>query len=148
MVQEELRVAVALSGRLRQPVFRRVLILSYLFPLEVQLAEDILRILIPLTGGGTQQLNRSFDIFRNTITQKAHLPQAVLSILISRFTGTLIPRRCFTHLSLSLEKSSQSVLRLCVPHRGRASEPLLRLFIIRQHAKASLTIDHPIHSGT
>ena len=35
MVQEKLRIAVALSGRSRQPVFRRFLILSYLFPLEV-----------------------------------------------------------------------------------------------------------------
>lgn len=51
MVQEKLRIAVALSGRLRQPVFRRVLILSYFFPLEVQLAEDVLRVLISLIGG-------------------------------------------------------------------------------------------------
>ena len=35
MVQEELCIAVALSGRLRQPVFRCALILSYFFPLEV-----------------------------------------------------------------------------------------------------------------
>ena len=35
MAQEKLCVAIALSGRLRQPVLRRVLILSYLFPLEV-----------------------------------------------------------------------------------------------------------------
>ena len=52
MVQEKLRIAVALSGRLRQPVFRRILILFYFFPLEVQLAKNILGVLIPLTGGG------------------------------------------------------------------------------------------------
>ena len=51
MVQEELSVAAASSGRLRQPVFRRVMILSYFFPLKVQLAEDILSVLISLTGG-------------------------------------------------------------------------------------------------
>lgn len=42
MVQEELRIAVALICGLHQPVLRRILILSYFFPLEVQLAEDSL----------------------------------------------------------------------------------------------------------
>ncbi len=53
MVQEKLRVAVTLICGLRQPVFCCVLILSYFFPLEVQLAEDILCVLISLIGGGT-----------------------------------------------------------------------------------------------
>ena len=135
MVQEELCEAVALIRRLRQPIFRRILILPHFFSLEVQFAEDILSVWIPLTGGVAQQLNRPFDIFRNTITQKAHLPQAVLSVLVSKLAGTLIPQGCFAHSSLSLEKPSQRILRLCVPYRGRASEPLLRLFLIRQHAK-------------
>ena len=68
MVQEELCEAVALIRRLRQPIFRRILILPHFFSLEVQFAEDILSVLIPLTGGVAQQLNRPFDIFRNTIT--------------------------------------------------------------------------------
>ena len=51
MVQEKLRIAVASSGRPRQPVFCRILILSYFFPLEVQLAEDVLCVLISLIGG-------------------------------------------------------------------------------------------------
>ena len=51
MVQEELRIAVALICGLHQPVLRRILILSYLFPLEVQLAEDVLCVLISLIGG-------------------------------------------------------------------------------------------------
>ena len=135
MVQEELCAAVALSGRLRQPVLRRVLILSYVLTLEIQFAENILSILIPLIGGVAQQPNRPFYIFRNPNTQKAHLPQVVRSILVSRFTGALIPRGRFAHSFLSLEKLSQRILRLCAPYRGRASEPFLRFFIIRQHAK-------------
>ena len=48
MVQEELRIAVALICGLHQPVLRRILILSYFFPLEVQLAADVLCVLISL----------------------------------------------------------------------------------------------------
>lgn len=62
MVQEKLCEAVVLSGKLRQPVFRRVLMLFYFFPLEVQFAEDILSILVSSLSRLRQIIYRLSDI--------------------------------------------------------------------------------------
>ena len=67
MVQKELCEAVALSGRLRQPILRCFLILISLFALEIQFTEDVLRILVPSFGGLCQIVYRLGGILFNDL---------------------------------------------------------------------------------
>ena len=70
MVQAELSVAVALIGRLRQPVLRHSLSLYHLFPLEVQLSVrgicELLRLIILLDTNILKTDCAASDAFRLT----------------------------------------------------------------------------------
>ena len=94
VVQEELRTAVALSGRLRQPILRCFLILTYLFALEIQFTEDALRILIPSFGGLCQIVYRLDGILLDDLFSEILFAQTISCVVATIFSGGCQLSRC------------------------------------------------------
>lgn len=127
MVQEELRIAVALICGLHQPVLRRILILSYFFPLEVQLSENILSVLIPSFGGLSQTIYRPIGILFHDFSFEVLLAHTIGGAVVAVFSGGPQPVETLLQITdlhiIGEEQLSESVLRRDMSLHRRLLQP-------------------------
>ena len=86
-IQEELSVLVSLCSGLSEPVVS----LFHILPVQVQLAECVLRILVAALSRLGQVFDGFFRILWSTITQEIELPQPVAGILVALRGGFFKP---------------------------------------------------------
>ena len=95
MIQEKLRIFIALRGGTFQILPGDFEILSNLFALQIQFAERIFRKLISLPGAGLQVFERFVNVFWHVLAHQVHLAQGVLRELIALSgAGVQIFQRC------------------------------------------------------
>lgn len=115
MVQEELRTAVALICGLRQPIFRYGLILSYFFPLEIQLAEDILSVWVSGLSRLRQIIYRLGDILLGGFSLEILFAQTIGRVVAAIFSGGLQPAQALLQITdfyiVGEEQLPKSILR-------------------------------------
>lgn len=114
-VQEKLSVLVTLNDRLCEPVESLFPVLGNVLAHEIQLAQNVLSILVPGFGGGGQVSDRLRYIFGHFFPCKAELPKPVIGVLIPLSKGPVIPLHCFSDSLLALKQLSKSVFGVVIP---------------------------------
>ena len=94
------------------------LIPRYISAHQVELAEDILRILVASSCGGGQVFYCLLHILGDILIGEIEPTQTVLRILIALRCRLFIPRHSFTDPLLPLQELAESVLRVVQPSIG------------------------------
>ena len=109
VIQQKLRVLIPLCGRLRQPVGGLLFVLYDLVASEIQFAESILGVLVPMFSGSNQISFRFHYIFENHFPLEIQFSQMIPSGLVSRIGSLLVADYRLVHSSLFLEERSQGI---------------------------------------